>query len=63
MPSSHSPQKNDVLQEYNQLFKRKEEVPLNHRWLSDDEDARADIEASDESEEKRRSLIKEESQG
>ena len=52
-----------MLQEYNQLFKRKEEVPLNHKWLSDDEDARADIEASDESEEKRRSLIKEESQG
>ena len=56
-----------MLQEYNQLFKRKEQVELKHKWLSDEEDARADIAASpaasEDSEEKRKTFSRKQSQG
>ena len=33
----------NVLKEYNQLFKRKEQMKLMHKWDSDDDDECADI--------------------
>ena len=36
---------------------------MKHKWLSDDDDAKADIEVSEDSEEKRRTLLKKQNQG
>lgn len=50
-PHSHqalrmSRKNNNVLKEYNHLFKRIETVQLKHKWETDDEDGAADVTSS-----------------